>query len=57
MKYKCYDCGKVFDEEDAGTYYESRGEFWGAPCSERMSCCPFCRSDDIEEYEETEDEE
>ena len=57
MRYKCYDCGEVFDEEDAGTIRESRGKFWGSPCYETLMVCPKCKSDCIEEYEEEEEEE
>ncbi len=57
MKYKCWDCGEIFDEDDSGTIYESRGEFWGASCSEAMMCCPSCNSMEIEEYDEEEEEE
>lgn len=49
MRYKCCDCGQIFDEEDAGTINESRGEFWGEPCYESMMCCPSCNSMDIDE--------
>lgn len=49
MRYKCCDCDAIFDEEAAGTYSESRGEFWGSPCYESLICCPECRSKDIEE--------
>ena len=46
MKYRCCDCGAVFD--DPATWEESRGEFWGFPCTETMSGCPECEGD----YEE-----
>lgn len=49
MMYICFNCGKVFDEEESGTRYESRGEFWGMPCSEPMMCCPYCGSDEFDE--------
>lgn len=47
--YKCLECGEVFEEP----YYwsESRGEFWGFPCSEEVSGCPHCKGD----YEEVEE--
>ena len=60
MRYKCCDCGAVFDEEEAGTYTESRGEFWGSPCYETMLCCPECGCEEIYEhngYDNEEDEE
>ena len=55
MRYKCYDCDEVFDEDDAGSRSECVGEFWGAPAYESYMTCPNCGSDDIEEYEETEE--
>lgn len=39
--YKCVDCGHIFEE--CAVWYEDRGEFWGASCSERMEGCPKCR--------------
>ena len=39
-----FDLDKLSDEQFIGAY-ESRGEFWGAPCSEYMvyGCyCPEC---------------
>lgn len=60
MLYKCLDCGEVFEEEEAGTIRESRGEFWGEPCYESMMCCPYCHSMYLEEtyeYDEEEEEE
>lgn len=40
--YKCLECGHIFDEDEIGSYTESRGEFWGFPCAETMSGCPRC---------------
>lgn len=57
MRYKCYDCEAVFHEDDAGSYSESRGEFWGSPCYESMMCCPECGSTDFDEYNEEDEEE
>lgn len=57
MKYKCYNCGKIFDEEDSGFKRELVGEFWGAPAYESVMVCPECRSDDLDEYTEEEEEE
>lgn len=59
-KYHCLECDREFDEPDE--WEEDRGEFWGVPCSERMSGCPYCRGEymTVEEYEkeygESEDE-
>lgn len=56
-KLKCYDCGNVFDEEDADTVSEKVGEFWGAPAYMDYNACPNCRSTGVETYTEEEDEE
>lgn len=55
-KLKCYDCGEIFDEENADTVSENVGEFWGAPAYMNYNACPRCRSTDLEEYYENEDE-
>lgn len=47
---KCSDCGRVFREEDADCKKDYAGEFWGAPAYQDISICPFCRSDDLEEF-------
>lgn len=51
----CNDCNRTFAEEELATWEESRGEFWGMPCSETMQGCPFCHSCDVENYNESED--
>lgn len=51
-KLKCYDCGNIFDEEDADTVSENVGEFWGSPAYMNYNACPKCRSTDLDEYEE-----
>lgn len=43
MNYICLDCGKRFNHFKR--VEESRGEFWGIPCSETMYYCPHCGSD------------
>lgn len=55
--YKCYDCGEVFEEDDADTVKENVGEFWGAPAYMEYMACPNCRSTDLDPYEEDEEEE
>lgn len=56
--FKCLDCDAVFPEDEIATWEESRGEFWGMPCYEKMCGCPYCYSTSIEEYfEVTENEE
>ena len=42
---RCIDCGKIFDDDDVAVWEESRGEFWGVPCSETVSGCPHCQGD------------
>lgn len=49
MAYKCLECGNIFEEGEQAHWSESRGEYWGTPCSEEMSGCPLCKGD----YEET----
>lgn len=41
--YKCLECGHLFEEGEQARWEESRGEFWGSPCSESMSGCPICK--------------
>ena len=48
--FKCNDCGNRFYEPD--TYRECIGEFWGMPAYETFSCCPVCKSEEIEEVED-----
>lgn len=48
--YRCCNCGQLFHEDDIKYVEEPRGEFWGQPCTERMSYSPCCEAD-IEEYE------
>jgi hypothetical protein len=41
----CGNCGEKLDDDDIRQVWESRGEFWGAPCSECMVvgyCCHEC---------------
>ncbi|MBO7230076.1 MAG: hypothetical protein J6V20_01515 [Bacteroidaceae bacterium] len=38
----CTSCGKIFEQYSTKTWEEDRGEFWGEPCYEQMSVCPFC---------------
>lgn len=41
--FKCCECGCIFEEPKS--WQESRGEFWGIPCSETMYGCPNCEGD------------
>lgn len=49
-KLVCLECGHVFDEEDAVSWRDDRGEFWGMPCYEEVSGCPVCKGDYAEAY-------
>ena len=53
--FKCKDCGAIFEEPEEIRDY--RGEFWGFPAYETVSCCPCCGGDDFKTYYEWEDEE
>lgn len=51
----CNDCGKRFEDETVSIRYEDRGEWFGFPSEEKVYCCPFCGSDNIEEAEDAVD--
>ena len=55
----CADCGLIFGEDELAEWYEDRGEFWGFPCTERMTGCPRCFSGAVDDYygEDEEEEE
>lgn len=53
-KYRCLACGKLFDEDEVKKVEESRGEFWGFPCTETMYYSPCCTDDFDDAYEEDE---
>ena len=57
MKYKCSDCGCIFNKDDSATVSEKVGEFWGAPAYMDYNACPECRSTDLENYSEDQDQE
>ena len=46
-KYICEECGKSFGWPD--NIKESRGEYWGIPCSEDVAVCPHCGSGQFHE--------
>lgn len=50
-KLYCSNCKQVFSEDEAESRNENVGEFWGAPAYLEVNVCPFCRSDEIDEYE------
>lgn len=46
MKHYCYDCGTVFDDEEAGTLTEHHPE---VHADEHFPCCPNCKSTEFGE--------
>ena len=54
---KCWNRKRVFNEEDAAVKSECVGEFWGAPAFMDYNACPFCNSDEGDEFDEEENEE
>lgn len=48
----CLDCERTFEDAELATWNESRGEFWGQPCYETLSGCPYCFSGDVQDYDE-----
>ena len=42
--YRCEKCHHLFEEGEQATYEESRGEYYGSPCSQTLSGCPLCGS-------------
>lgn len=55
LVYKCWECEKEFSEQEAEYYEECVGDFWGQPAYQKFPVCPFCGSEDIDEYEEKDD--
>ncbi len=53
--YRCCNCGKEFDADEVKIVEESRGEFWGMPCTERMYYSPCC-TDSFEDVWEDDEE-
>ena len=51
--YKCESCGGIFDEFDF--VIETHG--LESPPYERRAVCPYCGSDDCDDYYEDEEEE
>ena len=47
MKFKCLDCGKVFDEWEVIEWLNDDDE---EDDDGEVPCCPHCGSDDVEEY-------
>lgn len=55
-RYKCESCGREFDGDEMATVQEHVGDFWGAPAYESWGACPDCKSTDIYELEEDEED-
>lgn len=54
MGYYCYDCNREFDTP---IRYQGDCElFWGRPTYDYYAGCPYCKSEDIEEISEDEDD-
>ena len=53
---KCSECERVFEESEIYWQRELIGEYWGMPAYDDIACCPHCSSDEIEEYEESEED-
>jgi hypothetical protein len=55
----CNDCEKTFEEPKTimTTYekYYGVGDLFGNHHSLELYCCPYCRSEDFEDYEEDEE--
>lgn len=49
-KFKCCDCDKEFTEDEAEYRSENIGEFWGAPAYTNVLICPFCGSDEVDNF-------
>ena len=48
----CKDCDRLFPVEDADKIYVDQGEYFGFPAHEPTLLCPYCKSDDIEHWDE-----
>lgn len=57
MRYKCWNCGEVFDESEMDERTEHE-EFWGAMVPIYYNCCPACGEDisDEDTYNEEDEE-
>ena len=48
----CNDCGRLFYEDEAKIQYVDQGEWFGFPAHEKLRVCPYCGSDDVEDWDE-----
>ena len=49
--YCCLECGRVFSEDEVLVWKENRGEYWGDPCFESVSGCPYCKGEYVKTYQ------
>ena len=58
--YKCEHCGEVFEEDCAEHINTTYEDYYGCPISSNtflsIPVCPNCRSEEINEYYEDEEE-
>jgi RNA polymerase subunit RPABC4/transcription elongation factor Spt4 len=52
----CNDCGRIFEDDELKVTKDYR-ECFGFPTYEEFGECPYCGSDDFEEYEPSEEDE
>jgi RNA polymerase subunit RPABC4/transcription elongation factor Spt4 len=53
---KCEHCKRIFDNNEIITERQYMGEFWGSPAYDDFDVCPYCKSDEIFDYEEEEED-
>lgn len=51
---KCEKCKKIFDDSEMIKKEAYVGEFWGMPAYDSYYVCPYCKSDELIDYEEEE---
>ena len=56
IKYRCNECGTIFDLDESETVQECVGEFWGAPAYNGYVGCPRCRCIELESFESDDEE-
>ena len=48
----CHDCERLFYDEEAVIRWVDQGDWFGFPSHEKVYCCPYCGSDNIEDWDE-----
>ena len=53
-RYYCLDCHTWFSHPHVEEVEESRGEYWGVPCTETCyyEYCPNCNSEEVADTED-----